>query len=756
MHVAFNFPMSFRDRHHFLHDAYNSFQDPEEISAKRLESISQTVGLTMEEVMSWFVDEKSRRAKLLATHSQPENYAREFPLSPESMTSPESSTTATLTSSPTSPGSPRTFSGYQNIFSVLSSPTPSSQQRPSIAARGRRGRRPKTPSTHANLPSSSEPKRQKLSSQYPCTDCGKELLAERWSEHMKRVHFPDNVWECPKTNDKTRRPCCADPFYRSENFATHLNRVHQCAPDEVSQLKVSCKYAVSDFFHKICGICGDDLKSRDQSLDHIRDHFKEISQRPFPPTDLGASEWRENCGSDHVLQRGIHYRFMKQASQEASLNGGHGEDEGPDRPGPSQGDNHGCDTSRDQREGPKSNGDPSDKDYDAAQHNGPGATAAECLSICDILPTDPNTSNDTQVQSQPNPGGNTDDRLLEPPHQDPMEVESHFLGKPSYVMYDYSAHVWPHPGDPSFLEYTWQPSEIFQNESLSFVDPELRSSPSIVGHLHPQLAYPEESSLYPSPTPGFVYSSSASVRTGSNKGPYLYSPYPSLSSRPSLRSTTPYSAADDGNFSSEESHEKGRCPHPDCGKMFKDLKAHMLTHQNERPEKCPIATCDYSIKGFARKYDKNRHTLTHYRGTMVCGFCPGSGSPAEKSFNRADVFKRHLTSVHGVEQTPPNSRKKTTPHSTLVPKKLSGYAPDATGKCSTCSSTFENAQDFYEHLDDCVLRIVCQDLPSEYANAQTAHQKALGEYSRGQEATDVETPCNNLDNARVCGRVEGN
>jgi hypothetical protein len=31
--------------------------------------------------------------------------------------------------------------------------------------------------------------------------------------------------------------------------------------------------------------------------------------------------------------------------------------------------------------------------------------------------------------------------------------------------------------------------------------------------------------------------------------------------------------------------EKGRCPHPDCGRVFKDLKAHMLTHQAERPGK---------------------------------------------------------------------------------------------------------------------------------------------------------------------------
>lgn len=186
--------------------------------------------------------------------------------------------------------------------------------------------------------------------------------------------------------------------------------------------------------------------------------------------------------------------------------------------------------------------------------------------------------------------------------------------------------------------------------------------------------------------------------------------------RPSTFGGSVYSV--EQHYSGDEAKEKTRCPHPDCGKTFKDLKAHMLTHQTERPEKCPIQTCDYHIKGFARKYDKNRHTLTHYKGTMVCGFCPGSGSAAEKSFNRADVFKRHLTAVHGVEQTAPNGRKKIGSGPAGAGKKPTGYAPDATGKCSTCSQTFSNAQDFYEHLDDCVLRIVQQEDPAEAVNAQ--------------------------------------
>jgi hypothetical protein len=164
----------------------------------------------------------------------------------------------------------------------------------------------------------------------------------------------------------------------------------------------------------------------------------------------------------------------------------------------------------------------------------------------------------------------------------------------------------------------------------------------------------------------------------------------------------------------EDGNQKGRCPNPDCGREFKDLKAHMLTHQPGRFWECPFLDSEYNQKGFNRKYDKTRHALTHYKGTMVCCFCPGSGSAAEKSFNRADVFKRHLTNVHGVEQTPPNSHKR---NPTSSNKKATSNCQDAIGKCSICSTIFSNAQDFYEHLDDCVLRAVQQEEPKERSEA---------------------------------------
>ncbi|KAI9740674.1 MAG: hypothetical protein M1818_004638 [Claussenomyces sp. TS43310] len=291
---------------------------------------------------------------------------------------------------------------------------------------------------------------------------------------------------------------------------------------------------------------------------------------------------------------------------------------------------------------------------------------------------------------------------------------------PSIVGYDTAAREYSFASSGTDVDFAY--SDLYKP---GFVDPSLIHGYPVVPTSAPldNSAY-HPSSLYPLPaSPALSQrshrSSSSSKPVKQNSPPPYHSsyPYPPTHRRPSLHSHHSSSNISVSSPSSE-SGTKGACPHPDCGKTYKDLKAHMLTHQNERPEKCPIATCEYHIKGFARKYDKNRHTLTHYKDTMVCGFCPGSGSAAEKSFNRADVFKRHLTSVHGVEQTPPNSRKKAATSSNSSKKSLAGYAPDATGKCSTCSSTFSNAQDFYEHLDDCVLRIVQQEEPSEAINAK--------------------------------------
>jgi hypothetical protein len=130
--------------------------------------------------------------------------------------------------------------------------------------------------------------------------------------------------------------------------------------------------------------------------------------------------------------------------------------------------------------------------------------------------------------------------------------------------------------------------------------------------------------------------------------------------------------------------------------------------------------------------------ITHYKGNMICGFCPSSGSLAEKLFNRADVFKRHLKSVHAVEQTSSNSWK--TSEGVNAGTKLTNYAPGATGKCSTCSVIFQNAQDFCQHLDDCVLRIVQQEVATTANNLDgRILADGLGKLNHNGHGQELET-----------------
>lgn len=252
------------------------------------------------------------------------------------------------------------------------------------------------------------------------------------------------------------------------------------------------------------------------------------------------------------------------------------------------------------------------------------------------------------------------------------------------------------------------------------------SQQTLLAQAYPLEPYPPHSTSLPASyvsSQGLSRSGSNNFKTSQSQSSYAHGwrPYAvpelrqqivSSSANSKVACVSPESESFDLDF---EAREKSRCPFPACGKVFKDLKAHIITHQDERPEKCPVASCDYHKRGFARRYDRNRHTLTHYKGTMVCSWCPGSGSSVEKSFNRADVFKRHLMTCHGVEQTGPNGRARKTPPalSTMISFFPSG---ESSGKCPTCGGMFRNPTELYEHLDDCVLLHVQQLDESEAVN----------------------------------------
>lgn len=178
-------------------------------------------------------------------------------------------------------------------------------------------------------------------------------------------------------------------------------------------------------------------------------------------------------------------------------------------------------------------------------------------------------------------------------------------------------------------------------------------------------------------------------------------PASSLGSRKMDKSTTqsPASSSSDHGSGSERAPRR-ICPH--CHKSFKDLKAHAFVHAKERPEKCPIKSCEYHTRGFSRKHDRNRHALNHYRGSLICGFCPGVGTPAEVMYNRLDLFKKHLVERHEVPMKPPNGHR--------PPCTRSGLEAPGGCSCNVCRQMFLSPDDLYDHIDDCVLRVLNEEI----------------------------------------------
>jgi hypothetical protein len=271
--------MSFRDRHRFLDGIYNSYPNPDLITAKEIGDVAQKVGLLMEEVLLWFEDEKVRRAELLAnSQRQPQKSACQFLSSPESTRAAceiSSASSAYNATSPSTPSKPLGISlpSLASVDQTVLGPPTSKRGRPAKAR----------VKTEPDL-SSPDAKRKKISVKYPCPDCGNFVAVERWAEHVDRKHFPENVWECPKANRRTGKPCSSTPHYRPsyrhDNFATHLKGEHDCPDSEVAELKRTCKFEVTEFFHKVCGFCEKSLGTRDESLEHVKEHFREF-QRIF-------------------------------------------------------------------------------------------------------------------------------------------------------------------------------------------------------------------------------------------------------------------------------------------------------------------------------------------------------------------------------------------------------------------------------------------------------------------------------------------
>jgi hypothetical protein len=586
-------PMSFCDRHRFLDGIYNSYPNPDLITAKEIGDVARKVGLLMEEVLLWFEDEKLRRAKLLANcQRQAQKSADQFPSSSESARAAGEISSASSAYNATSPGTPS-----QSLDIVLPS-VASVEQKILAPPTSKRGRPAKTDvKTEPDL-SLPEAKRKKVSVKYPCPDCGNFVAVERWAEHIDRKHFPENVWECPKTNRRTGKPCSSTPHYRPsyrhDNFATHLKGEHDCPDSEVVELKRICKFEVTDFFHKVCGFCEKSLGTRDESLEHVKEHFREFSQQLNPPADLGASLWKEKCGFEHKLQLGVHYR-SSQASNPDPMDKGHDHDDENGESGDGNSDNPGHDNSDVQ---PENNS----HDHDSYEEGGSGEATSDNQDhdSSDMQPNNHRRDLQTWDSYQPVPN-------LYPQHIPRGYPVSHALSqlrknereidresKSPYLDSQSSGNFIPPLESSCRFPLSILPYNLPSNLNRSKLLISLSLDPSI---LHPQYTsrpnsatQSNKTSIYPPPTyptsPSLSISRSPWPIKQGSQSPYLSSysgssyQHPPLR-QPSLVSHQLYSNQD--SFNGEKSKEKGRCIYLECGKVFKDLKAHILTHQNERP-----------------------------------------------------------------------------------------------------------------------------------------------------------------------------
>ena len=165
--------------------------------------------------------------------------------------------------------------------------TPNKRQRSSI-----------NPSDTTSLSPSVANKRPRLDldeKSYPCLECGKSFAADRWYDHLVRVHFPEYVWACEcKENQDPNLPKL---WLRWDNFRKHMidKHNHTRNPEADAALR-SGSLKVEDCYHSFCGFCQRRLESRQSSLEHIKEHLDD---------GLQLKDWTHRCSSKHDLRSHI-------------------------------------------------------------------------------------------------------------------------------------------------------------------------------------------------------------------------------------------------------------------------------------------------------------------------------------------------------------------------------------------------------------------------------------------------------------------
>lgn len=132
-----------------------------------------------------------------------------------------------------------------------------------------------------------------------------------------------------------------------------------------------------------------------------------------------------------------------------------------------------------------------------------------------------------------------------------------------------------------------------------------------------------------------------------------------------------------------------------------DFPTHLASLSTPVVERCPVKTCERHENGFLKIGEGKKHAFTHFKGSLVCGFCKPYKTTFFRAPDRVSLFLTHLIKNHGVRG---HQHDHDIGGARLVRKKSTGPVAD----CSICSEPF-TAQVLYEHLPGCILRKVSRN-----------------------------------------------
>lgn len=229
------------------------------------------------------------------------------------------------------------------------------------------------------------------------------------------------------------------------------------------------------------------------------------------------------------------------------------------------------------------------------------------------------------------------------------------------------------------------------------------------------------------------------------------------SEEPPSRSASIYSdRSNDGRATSmtrQRSNSGGKKSCHICKKDFKDLTAHLETHNAIRQHRCTVPSCTWSGKGHARKHDTERHIRTHWKGGATC-----SATDCGKWFQTCVLFRAHLVKEHGAETRGGNDNKKadsdsspsspgsdsaesspvsigdgSRPNGITTYREKKGKNGEVTIEvrlnkpmdviiCPCCHTTQATEQALHHHVNDCVLDKVGRTDPTELINMKNLQE----------------------------------